>query len=86
MIRTTTPVLFAVGSGIQCSALGTTFWGKYPHKFCITAADSMIATRTAVLNAWNTGDLGTSDRRKASAIAGAISGGTVGALAREDSS
>jgi len=64
IIRTTTPVLFATASGIQCGILGASYW----------------ATRTAVLNAWDTGALTTSDRRKATAIGGGVAGGTAGLL------
>lgn len=29
LFRSTTPMLFAAASGIQCSTLGTSFWGVY---------------------------------------------------------
>ncbi|KAF2104925.1 hypothetical protein NA57DRAFT_51717 [Rhizodiscina lignyota] len=64
------------------------FWAPHSgviavhHVIVWSMAEKLIATRTNVLNAWNTGNLTNSDRRKASAIAGAVAGGTVGAVTR----
>ncbi|OAL05510.1 hypothetical protein IQ06DRAFT_289658 [Phaeosphaeriaceae sp. SRC1lsM3a] len=82
-LRTQTPTLFAIFSGAQCFAIGTTFW----------------ATRTAILNHagvsnwWNVtrgaplqprDDLNPtlSDRVRASTIAGAFTGFSLGLLLR----
>ncbi|KAK3077783.1 hypothetical protein LTS18_009324 [Coniosporium uncinatum] len=66
IIRTSTPGLFAAASGIQCLALGTSFW----------------AIRASVLHAWDVGNITQRDRVYASTIAGGLSGGTVAALTR----
>ncbi|KAJ4984853.1 hypothetical protein SVAN01_09637 [Stagonosporopsis vannaccii] len=82
-LRTQTPILFALASGIQCFALGSTFW----------------ATRTAILNPdgllnwWNATrglplhlrtDLNPtrSDKVRASTAAGAFTGLSLGLLFR----
>lgn len=66
ILKGTTPFLFATASGIQTSVLGTAFW----------------ATRTSVLQAWNTGNETPADRVKASALAGGLSGGIIALITR----
>lgn len=68
ILKATTPGLFATVSGIQCFTLGTTFW----------------ASRTFILQAWTPTKHAPSpsDRTKASALAGGISGGASGLLFR----
>ncbi|KAL9086511.1 MAG: hypothetical protein Q9165_007127 [Trypethelium subeluteriae] len=66
IVRSSTPVLFAGASGLQCFALGSTYW----------------AARSAILHAWQVEKVTPDDRAKASAIAGGFTGGTVGFLAR----
>ena len=66
VLRNSPAALFATASAIQCFALGSSFW----------------ATRGFVLQAWDTGNQTPNDRTKASAIAGAVSGGSTGLLFR----
>ncbi|KAM0722145.1 hypothetical protein Q7P37_001586 [Cladosporium fusiforme] len=66
ILKGTTPTLFALASSIQCGALGSSFW----------------ASRGLILQAWDTGNLTPSDRTKASALAGGLSGGTAGLIFR----
>jgi hypothetical protein len=67
-LKSTTPALFAIASGFQCFALGSTYW----------------ASRGFVLQAWETGKrpVNDSERVKASAIAGGLTGGVVGFITR----
>ena len=82
-LRTQTPVLFALASGAQCFILGGTFW----------AARTSILNSDGLLNWWNStrglplqirGDVNSSrsDRVRASTIAGAFTGLSVGLLVR----
>ncbi|KAH7384161.1 hypothetical protein DE146DRAFT_217393 [Phaeosphaeria sp. MPI-PUGE-AT-0046c] len=82
-IRTQTPTLFAIFSGAQCFAIGTTFW----------ATRTAILNHTGVLNWWNVtrgvpmlprDDLNPtlSDRVHASTLAGAFTGFSLGFLLR----
>jgi hypothetical protein len=64
IIRSQTPVLFALASGIQWFALGSAF----------------TATRGLVLNAWGGDKVTPRDRISASAIAGGVSGTVGGLL------
>ncbi|KAL8952033.1 MAG: hypothetical protein Q9222_002020 [Ikaeria aurantiellina] len=67
IIRSSTPGLFTLASGIQCAALGTTYY----------------ASRAAILHAWHiTPSSPPSDRIYPSALAGGITGGTIGGLTR----
>ncbi|KAL8748767.1 MAG: hypothetical protein Q9199_008071 [Rusavskia elegans] len=67
IVRSSTPGLFAIASGLQCAALGTTYY----------------ATRGAILQAWQvTASSPPQDRIYPSTIAGGITGGTVGGLTR----
>lgn len=66
IVRSQTPTLFAIASGIQCTALGSTFW----------------ASRTALLQAWNANGESPSDLTKASGVAGGVSGGVIGLIFR----
>ncbi|KAL8859955.1 MAG: hypothetical protein Q9178_003503 [Gyalolechia marmorata] len=67
IIRSSTPGLFATASGLQCAALGTTFY----------------ATRGAILQAWQvTASSPPQDRIYPSTLAGGLTGGTVGGLTR----
>ncbi|KAL9071891.1 MAG: hypothetical protein Q9157_005317 [Trypethelium eluteriae] len=66
IVRSSTPVLFAGASGLQCFALGSTYW----------------AARSAILHAWQIEKVTPDDRIKASVIAGGFTGGNIGFLAR----
>ncbi|CAL8574497.1 hypothetical protein XPA_000455 [Xanthoria parietina] len=67
IVRSPTPGLFAIASGLQCAALGSTYY----------------VTRGAILQAWQvTPASPPQDRIYPSSIAGAITGGTVGGLTR----
>ncbi|KAI4232947.1 MAG: hypothetical protein L6R40_007227 [Gallowayella cf. fulva] len=67
ILRSSTPGLFAIASGLQCAALGTTFY----------------ATRGAILQAWQiTASSPPQDRIYPSTLAGGITGGTIGGLTR----
>jgi hypothetical protein len=82
-LRTQIPVLFAVVSGAQCFAIGTTFW----------MTRTTILHQTGLLNWWNftrgaplypRDDLNPSlsDKVRASTIAGAFTGCSLGILLR----
>lgn len=82
-LRTSTPILFAVVSGAQWFAIGSTFWG---------IRTSML-NHAGLLNWWNAGrgaplhprnDLSptSSDKLRASTIAGALTGSSLGLLFR----
>ncbi|KAI9051589.1 hypothetical protein LZ554_004633 [Drepanopeziza brunnea f. sp. 'monogermtubi'] len=64
VIRSNTPFLFALASGIQWSVLGGTFW----------------ASRGAVLHAWGKEKVTPNEKVSASAIAGSIAGTAGGLL------
>ncbi|KAL8715381.1 MAG: hypothetical protein Q9220_000714 [cf. Caloplaca sp. 1 TL-2023] len=65
IVRSSTPGLFALASGLQCAALGTTYY----------------ASRAAILQAWHiTSSSPPSDRVYPSALAGGITGGAIGGL------
>ncbi|KAJ5050460.1 uncharacterized protein L3040_002343 [Drepanopeziza brunnea f. sp. 'multigermtubi'] len=64
VIRSNTPFLFALASGIQWSVLGGTFW----------------ASRGAVLHAWGKEQVTPNEKVSASAIAGSIAGTAGGLL------
>ncbi|KAL8691962.1 MAG: hypothetical protein Q9224_004061, partial [Gallowayella concinna] len=65
IIRSSHPGLFAIASGLQCAALGTTYY----------------ATRAAILQAWQvTASSPPQDRIYPSTLAGGITGGTIGGL------
>jgi len=64
VIRSSTPTLFALASGVQWFALGTTFW----------------ASRGFVLHAWGKDKVGPRERISASAIAGGVGGTAGGLL------
>ncbi|KAG0648811.1 hypothetical protein D0Z07_5051 [Hyphodiscus hymeniophilus] len=64
VIRSSTPFLFALASGIQWFALGTTFW----------------ASRGIVLRAWRDDKVTPKDKITASAIAGGVGGASGGIL------
>ncbi|KAL8663537.1 MAG: hypothetical protein Q9168_008077 [Polycauliona sp. 1 TL-2023] len=67
IVRSSTPGLFAIASGLQCAALGTTY-----H-----------ASRGAILQAWQvTGLSPPEDRIYPSTLAGGFTGGTIGGLTR----
>ncbi|KAF2997038.1 hypothetical protein E8E13_000478 [Curvularia kusanoi] len=82
-LRTQTPILFAIASGIQCFALGSTFW----------TARTVLLNQDGLSNWWKTtrglplearNDLKPtrSDRVRASTIAGAFTGLSLGLLFR----
>ncbi|KAF2627460.1 hypothetical protein BU25DRAFT_393439 [Macroventuria anomochaeta] len=82
-LRTQTPVLFAIASGVQCFALGSTFW----------TARTAILNSDGLLNWWNAtrgvplhprSDLKPtrSEKVRASTIAGAFTGLSLGLLFR----
>ncbi|KAF2024079.1 hypothetical protein EK21DRAFT_118139 [Setomelanomma holmii] len=82
-LRTQTPALFAIFSGAQCFAIGTTFW----------MMRTSILSHTGLLNWWNItrgapvhvrDDLNPSlsDKVRASTIAGAFTGFSLGLLFR----
>jgi len=64
VIRSSTPTLFALASGIQWFTLGTTFW----------------ASRGFVLQAWGKDKVGPREKISASAIAGGVGGTAGGLL------
>jgi len=64
VIRSNTPFLFALASGIQWFALGSTFW----------------ASRGAILHAWGPETVTPRDKISASAIAGGVGGTAGGML------
>lgn len=64
VIRSSTPTLFALASGIQWFTLGTTFW----------------ASRGAVIHTWGKDNITPKERISASAIAGGIAGTCGGLL------
>jgi len=64
VVRSTTPTLFALASGIQWFTLGTTFW----------------ASRGFILHAWGKDKVGPREKVFASAIAGGIGGTAGGLL------
>ncbi|KAE9372353.1 hypothetical protein N431DRAFT_439465 [Stipitochalara longipes BDJ] len=64
VIRSTTPTLFALASGIQWFTLGSTFW----------------ASRGFVIHAWGKDQVGPREKVSASAIAGGIGGTAGGLL------
>ncbi|KAL8818692.1 MAG: hypothetical protein Q9223_002729 [Gallowayella weberi] len=67
IIRSSHAGLFAIASGLQCAALGTTYY----------------ATRAAILQAWQvTASSPPKDRIYPSTLAGGITGGTIGGLLR----
>ncbi|KAL8735915.1 MAG: hypothetical protein Q9166_000477 [cf. Caloplaca sp. 2 TL-2023] len=67
IIRSSTPGLFAITSGLQCAALGTTYY----------------ATRGIILQAWQiTPSSPPQDRIYPSTLAGGMTGGTIGGLTR----
>ena len=91
LFRSTTPILFAAASSIQCFTLGTSFWGNYaatrnvPHQ----AHTYAIATRQAGLiyqarkYDCSIQDVQPRQRLLASSVAGGVSGATAAALFRE---
>ncbi len=88
VLRSSTPTLFALASGIQWFTLGSTFWGKwvvdntsleFPTNPCIPASRGVIIRTCG-------GDTVTpQDKISASAIAGGV-GGTFGGLLRKSTS
>ncbi|KAH8806365.1 hypothetical protein F5882DRAFT_391836 [Hyaloscypha sp. PMI_1271] len=64
VIRSTTPTLFALASGIQWFTLGTTFW----------------ASRGFVIHVWGKDKVGPGEKVSASAIAGGVGGTAGGLL------
>jgi hypothetical protein len=82
-LRTQIPVVFAIVSGVQCFTIGTTFW----------ATRTAILNQTGLINWWNStrgtpllprDDLNpsSSDKVRASTIAGAFTGSSLGLLFR----
>ncbi|KAF2258278.1 hypothetical protein CC78DRAFT_572610 [Lojkania enalia] len=82
-LRTQTPVIFATASGLQCFAIGTTFWG----------ARTSILNHDGLLNWWNRTrdrplvdrtDLNPTieDRVRASTLSGTFTGVSLGFLFR----
>jgi hypothetical protein len=86
VIRSSTPFLFALASGIQWFTLGTTFWGKWICQHItnnsLTLINNFAASRGIVLQVWGKDKLTPRDKITASAIAGGV-GGTAGGLLRE---
>lgn len=82
-LRTQTPILFAVASGIQCFALGSTFWTT---RTAILNSDGLLnwwrATRGLPLEARNDLKPTRSDKVRASTMAGAFTGLSLGLLFR----
>lgn len=68
VVRSSPPALFAAASGLQCFALGTTYWGSR----------SLLLH----LQASRQGSPGSRDHVTASTIAGGLTGGGIGLLAR----
>lgn len=42
IVRSSTPGLFAIASGLQCAALGTTYYGKQLQAPCGTSNGSLV--------------------------------------------
>ncbi|KAJ4343678.1 hypothetical protein N0V95_006581 [Ascochyta clinopodiicola] len=82
-LRTQTPVLFALASGVQCWALGSTYWTA---RTCLLNQDGLLnwwnRTRGAPLHQRNDLDPTRSDKIRASTIAGAFTGLSLGLLFR----
>lgn len=82
-LRTQTPVLFAIASGIQCFALGSTFWTA---RTAILNQDGLSnwwkSTRGLPLDVRHDLEPTRSERVQASTIAGAFTGLSLGLLFR----
>lgn len=82
-LRTQTPILFAIASGIQCFALGSTFWTA---RTAILNPDGLSnwwrATRGLPLESRNDLKPTRSEKVRASTIAGAFTGLSLGLLFR----
>lgn len=82
-LRTQTPILFAIASGIQCFALGSTFWTA---RTAILNPDGLQnwwrATRGLPLESRHDLNPTRSDKVRASTIAGAFTGLSIGLLFR----
>jgi chorismate mutase len=82
-LRTQTPVLFAIASGLQCFALGSTFWTA---RTAILNPDGLTnwwkATRGLPLVVRNDLNPTPSEKVRASTIAGAFTGLSLGLLFR----
>jgi hypothetical protein len=82
VIRSNTPTLFALASGIQWFTLGTAFWGKWSPFGKTHLADILVsASRGFVLHAWGKDKVGPREKVSASTIAGGV-GGTAGGILR----
>ena len=94
ILRSGHPVLFAIGAGIQWSALGSTFWGQSLLRTSVLTvrkslshpinADPFVyhlATRATILYGYYLSP-SPKDRLTASTFAGGITGGTIGGLFR----
>ncbi|RKF55264.1 hypothetical protein GcM3_203003 [Golovinomyces cichoracearum] len=67
IVRSASPVLFSLASGVQFSILGSTITGRF-HKI--------------LLHSWSSNEISTRDKLWISAMAGALGGGTSGAILR----
>ncbi|RKF71845.1 hypothetical protein GcM1_250251 [Golovinomyces cichoracearum] len=65
IVRSASPVLFSLASGVQFSILGSTITG-----------------RQILLHSWSSNEISTRDKLWISAMAGALGGGTSGAILR----
>jgi len=84
VIRSSTPTLFALASGVQWFTLGTTFWGMsgiYSQQTKLDSKTFTSASRGLVLHAWGKDKVTPREKISASAIAGGV-GGTAGGLLR----
>ncbi|KAJ4320095.1 hypothetical protein N0V94_003565 [Neodidymelliopsis sp. IMI 364377] len=82
-LRTQTPILFALASGIQCFTIGATYWSA---RTSILNSDGLLnwwnATRGFPLHARNDLNPTRSEKLRASTIAGAFTGASLGMLFR----
>ncbi|KAH7139316.1 hypothetical protein B0J11DRAFT_392746, partial [Dendryphion nanum] len=82
-LKTRTPILFAIFSGIQCFAIGTTYWGT---RTTLLNQDGLAnwwnSTRGIPLSPRNDQSPSHSDKIRASTISGAFTGASLGILMR----
>ena len=89
-VRSPRPGIFALASGLQWFALGSTFWGNYlsSSNSLFTYLTSVTASRALILNSQTTptSPLTPQQKTHTSTISGAITGGSIGYLVRGRSS
>jgi hypothetical protein len=80
ILKSSTPTLFAIASGIQWFTLGSTYWGQYIMIHARTFLISIIAARGIVLNAQGREKINPFTTIAASTIAGGMAGFAGGLL------